>query len=313
MRDSAPVLVVIGGLTLAACDKDSTEQAAPAASASATPVASATPPPMPAPSASATAQEDPVADELRDYHRHHHHGGVAAFIAMAADTLGLDPAKKAQVEQIETDLRAKMAPARDAEHDVLATIADGVAAGKVDGAKVDAQVAKVAAASAGIHTASADALTKLHDTLSPVERNALADKVLAHWEVWQKVNAEEKAASHEKGTHLARLTELLALTPDQVAAIEKSLGAEPAPTPQTDPKPVDAYVQAFATAFRQDKFDPKTLNPQATASAGHIARHGDARMARFYEAIAPVLTPDQRTKLATHLRERLDDQVASTK
>jgi Spy/CpxP family protein refolding chaperone len=309
MRFSAPVLVMIGGLGLAACDKGSTEQSAPVASATATPVASATPPPA----ASAMPAEDPIADELRDYHRHHHHGGVASFISMAADTLGLDPAKKAQVEQIQTDLRAKMAPARDAEHDVLATIADGVAAGKVDNAKVDAQIAKVAAASATIHTASTDALTKLHDALSPVERNALSDKVLAHWEVWQKVNTEEKPASHEKGTHLARLTDVLALTPDQVSAIEKSLGTEPAPTPQTDPKPVDAYVQAFATAFRQDKFDPKTLNPQAMASAGHIARHGDARMARFFEAVAPVLTPDQRTKLATHLRERLNDSVASSK
>jgi Spy/CpxP family protein refolding chaperone len=35
-------------------------------------------------------------------------------------------------------------------------------------------------------------------------------------------------------------------------------------------------------------------------------------MARFYEAVTPVLTPDQRAKLAAHLRERLEDQHATS-
>jgi Spy/CpxP family protein refolding chaperone len=253
-----------------------------------------------------------VNEELRDYHRHHHHGGVTMFISMAVDTLGLDPAKKAQVEKIQDDLHAKMAPARDAEHDLISTLADGVATGKIDTAKVDAAVAKTGTASAGIHVATADALAQLHDALTPVERAALVDKVKAHWEVWHKVNAEEKPGSTEKGTPLAKLTELLALTPGQVDAISKALSVEPPVPPQSDPKAVDAYVQAFATAFTADKFDPKALAPAATASAGHLARHGGARMARFYEAVTPVLTPEQRAKLAAHLRERLDDQHATS-
>jgi hypothetical protein len=35
-------------------------------------------------------------------------------------------------------------------------------------------------------------------------------------------------------------------------------------------------------------------------------------MARFFEAVTPVLTADQRTKLAAHLRERLNDQHAAS-
>jgi Spy/CpxP family protein refolding chaperone len=251
------------------------------------------------------AADEAMSDELREYHRHHHHGGVTMFISMAIDTLGLESAKKAQVEKIQSDLNAKMAPARDAEHDLMSTLADGVAAGKIDTAKVDAAVGKVATASAAIHTATTDALTQLHDALAPVERAALVEKVKAHWEVWQKVNAEEKAGSKEKGTRLAKLTDLLGLTPTQVDQITKALSADVPATPQTDPKPVDAYVQAFATAFVADKFDPKSLAAPATAAAGHIPRHGGARMARFFEAVTPVLTADQRTKLAAHLRERL--------
>jgi hypothetical protein len=104
------------------------------------------------------------------------------FISMAIDTLGRDPAKKVLVEKIQSDLHAKMAPARDAEHDLLSTGADRVAMGKIDTARMGAAVGKVATAAAGIHTATTDALTQLHDALAPVERAALVDKVKAHWE-----------------------------------------------------------------------------------------------------------------------------------
>jgi Spy/CpxP family protein refolding chaperone len=266
-------------------------------------------PPAPTGSAQVVGADDSVNEALRDYHRHHH-GGLTSFISMAIDTLGLDEAKKAQITTIQTDLRAKTAPARDAEHDLLSTLADGVAAGKIDTAKVDAAVEKTATAAAGIHAASADALTQLHDALTPAERAALVDKVKAHWEVWHKVNVDEKAGSKEKGAHLAKLTELLTLTPDQVDKITTALSADAPVTPKNDPKAADAHVQAFATAFVADKFDAKSLAPPATAAAGHVARHGGARLARFYEAVTPVLTPQQRTTLATEMRERTnDDQI----
>ncbi len=319
LSSAAVGLLLVTGVMLVACDKDSSNgSAAPAASASvASPAASpaaATPSPSASADLASAAEDESVNEELRDYHRHHHHGGVTMFISMAIDTLGLDPAKKAQIEKIQSDLHTKMAPARDAEHDLLSTIADGVAAGKIETATIDAALGKLATASAGIHSATTDALTQLHDALAPAERAALVDKVKAHWEVWHKVNVDEKAGGNEKGTHLAKLSELLALTPDQVDKIGKALSADVPVTPQTDPKAVDAHVQAFATAFVADKFDPKSLAAPATAAAGHAARYGGARMARFYEAVTPVLTPEQRAKLAAHLRERLNDQnVASSK
>ncbi len=313
-----PGVILVTGLGLAACDHGSSSGgAAPTASAKPPASSSAAATPSAVGSAAAAdsgsaAEDEAVNEELRDYHRHHHHGGVTMFISMAIDTLGLDPAKKVLVEKIQNDLHAKMAPARDAERDLLSTIADGVAMGKIDTAKVDAAVGKVATASAGIHAATTDALTQLHDALAPVERAALVDKVKAHWEVWHKVNADEKAGSKEKGTHLAKLTALLNLTPDQVDTITKALSADVPVTPQTDPKAVEAYIQAFATAFVADKFDAKSLATTATAAAGHVARHGGARLARFYEAVTPVLTPEQRAKLAAHLKERLNDQHAAS-
>jgi len=232
------------------------------------------------------------------------------FIAMAIDTLGVAPEKKTQIEKIQSDLRAKMAPARDAEHDVMQIIADGTAAGKIDTAKVDAALAKVATAQAGIHAATSDSLVQLHDALSPAERVALVDKVKAHFEVWQKVNAEKEAEGGEKLTHLARLTERLSLTPDEVDKITKALGASAA-SHAGDPKAAEAHINAFATAFVADKFDPKALQATQAAHASHFLKHGVTRMAHFYEAVVPVLTPDQRTKLADHLKERLAEHAGA--
>jgi len=254
------------------------------------------------------AEEDPAAEEVREHHRHHHHGGVTAFIALSIDSLGLPPEKKAQVERIQAELAARLAPARDAEQAVLATLADGVAAGAIDGAKVDALLAQLDTASAGVHVASENALNQLHDLLSPAERQALIDKVRAHWNVWRSVNHSEKPGSRGQGSHLARLTAELDLTPDQVTRIEQGLQGS-APPDHGEAEAVQAHVDAFSRAFFADHFDAASL-VTANAANAHIARFGAARTDRFYEVVTPVLTPVQRAKLAAHLREHLTPQAS---
>jgi Spy/CpxP family protein refolding chaperone len=290
----------------------STANAAAAASASAAAAASASAAAAAekekAENAAAAAEQDKATQHLHSHHRHHHHGGIAMFIDMAVDSLGLPADKKAQVEKIQADLHAKMAPSRDAEHAVLQLLADGVAAGKIDDAKLDAALKKQEAASAAIHAANADALNQLHDALSPAERAALVDKVKAHAEVWKKVNHDEEQGSKEKGGHLAHLTEMLSLTPDQAEKISAALQKDAPPKP--DLAAVDAHIKAFEAAFEADKFDAKTLTT-ANAANSAISKHGSARMVRFYKIVTPLLTPEQRTKLAEHIRERMNDPHAA--
>jgi Spy/CpxP family protein refolding chaperone len=257
--------------------------------------------PPPATSAKA-ADDDEMTAGLVEHHRFHHHGGVTLIIAMSLDTLGVSPEQRAAVEKIRADLHSQMEPARSAEQKLVATLADGLAAGNLDATSVDSAVAQVTAAAATVHDASADALNELHSVLTPPERAALVDKVEAHWAVWQKANAHEADPAKPEHDHLAMLAKELGLTQDQVDKIRAGLGERMKAVPRLDPQEIATHLRAFGDAFRSEKFDAKVLTTASGANS-HLAGWGAARLAHFVEALSAVLTPDQRTKFAQRLRE----------
>jgi Spy/CpxP family protein refolding chaperone len=254
----------------------------------------------------ATEEDNEDSQDLKAHHRHHH-GGFVHFVLLAIETIGITPEQQAQVDQIKAAMKAKMQPVRDAQKGVLLALADGVAAGTIDTGKVDAAIAGVTTAAGQVNGASADELNQLHAVLKPEQRAALVDKVEAHFMVWKESNGDEKAAEkeHETGGHIAHLAKELNLTPDQVeklkASFASSLAAHAQAHGKFDPAEADARMKAFGAAFAADAFDAKSL-PQSGASE-HMATWGVSRMARFYEALTPVLTPEQRTKVADKLRE----------
>lgn len=249
----------------------------------------------PASVAGVSAEEQAATAGLVEYHRHHHHGGVMLLIALSLDTLGLSPEQKPAVEKIRSDLHARMEPARAAEQNLLSTLADGLAAGMLDPAKVDAALAQLTSAAAGVQGASTDALNQLHGVLTPPQRAALADKVEAHWSMWQKANTDEN-------DRLTQLTADLALTSDQADKIRASQAEAMKAAPRFDPQAVAAHVFAFGDAFRAQTFDAKALAAGGAATAQMVG-WGAAHMAHFIESVSPVLTPEQREKLAQLLRE----------
>jgi Spy/CpxP family protein refolding chaperone len=244
---------------------------------------------------SAQPEDDEPAADLAEHHRHHHHGGVTMFIAMSLDTLGASPEQKDKIEKIQADLFTKMEPAHAAETALVTALADGIAAGQIDQAKVDAALAQIESTSGAVHDASTDALNQLHDALTPEQRATLVDKVEAHWAVWKRVNAEKEengqdankdgVVSPSEMGHLERLGKELSLTPDQTDKVKAAFG-----------------TRVQGGTFKADKFDAKSLQKAHGANA-HVAGWGARRMAHFYIALTPVLTPEQRTKLSAKLRE----------
>jgi Spy/CpxP family protein refolding chaperone len=252
--------------------------------------------------ATGSAADDDATAGLKEYHRYHHHGGVTLFLAMSLDTLAVSPEQHAAVEKIRVELLSQMEPSRVAEQTLVTTLAEGLATGNLEAAKVDAAMMQVKVAAAAVHDASASALNELHGLLTPPQRAALVDKVSSHWAVWQQANdAESRAGGNDDG-HLATLAVDLDLTTDQVDKIRAGLGERLKGVPRLDPQEITTHLQAFGDAFRAETFDAKKLMTANDANA-HVAGWGAAHLASFVETAVLVLTPDQRAQLAQHLRE----------
>ena len=264
------------------------------------------------PAGTVAEEDDETSAELKVHHRHHHHGGFAMFILMAADTVGVTPEQQAAVDKIKGDLHAKLGPAHEAEKALLITLADGVAAGNIDTAKVDAAVAQVAAVAGQVHAATADAVNQLHAVLRAEQRAALVDKVEAQWMLWRNANGDEATAhEHEQGGRIAHIQKELNLSADQVEKIKSGFAAQMAAVGTAqgkfDPAEAEAHMKAFGSAFTADQFDSRALT-SADGTNAHMATWGATRMARFYETVTPTLTPEQRTKLAAMIREHANHQ-----
>jgi Spy/CpxP family protein refolding chaperone len=245
--------------------------------------------------------------DLAEHHRHHHHGGFAMFIAMSLDSLNTTPEQAAAIAKIRTDMHAAMAPAHDAEKAVLLALADGMASNEIDQPRIDAAIAQLKTASARVDDAVAGSLDALHATLTPPQRAALADKVEAHFEVWHHTNAPDEAAMRDAhGGHLGKLAKELALSPQQVETIRASFTSSMSGVPYFDRAEIDARLKAFGAAFAGDTFDPKALSTGSPNA--HMAAWGITRTVHFYEVVLPVLTSEQRARLAGDIRRHANYQ-----
>jgi len=257
-------------------------------------------------------EEDDSTADLQEHHRHHH-GGFAMFVAMSLDYLGTTPEQSSALKTIQRDMYSEMQPAYDAEKHLLSTVADGVAAGNVDRAKVEFAIAQLSAAASRVDDALAGSLNQIHAVLTPPQRIGLVDKIDAHFDVWNDVNAGDETASRdEHGGHLAKVARELGMSLEQVetsrANFKSSLVTAPV---HYDRKEGAEYVKAFGMAFESDTFDARSLGAGGAVNA-HIATWGATRMARLYEAVTPVLTADQRAKLAGALRRHSSYQRTLT-
>lgn len=284
----APVLVS----ALIACGGAASPPAAtPAAPGGATATAGT---PAQADDPAATEEQDDASLDVQEHHRHHSHGGIPGFIAMSLDGLNVSDDQRAAIAKIQHDLHETLRASRDAEKQLLLALADGVAAGNVDRAKLDDNIARVGAESAKLHDAVADSLNALHAALTPPQRQALVDKVDAHLGVWHREN-------DGKGRHLAQLASDLGLSTDQVDKIRAAYQASNDKAPRYDRSEAEGHVKAFGDAFVKDQFDAHALTTGGPVNA-HMATWGVVREVNLFTAAAPVLTPEQRTKAADQLR-----------
>jgi hypothetical protein len=252
--------------------------------------------PATGPSGGSGAQPD---EDAEADHHVHHRAGIALYIEISLETLEPTQHQADALKKIRRELHDKMLPAHNAEKTILHGLATGIKAGAIDRAQVDAALAELKTAVGGIHDAVAASLDELHATLDADQRKRLVAQVERHFRIWHKAHPHEASEPDKTGGHLARLAKQLALTDQQVATIRTSYDKSIADMPPFDREKAKEHVKAFAAAFESDKFDAHAI---LSSDNSEMATWGITRTVRFYEAVLPALTADQRGKLAELVR-----------
>jgi Spy/CpxP family protein refolding chaperone len=252
---------------------------------------------------------------------------MIGLLMVDAPELGLKPEQKTAVDAIKADL-AKAEDAPKAEKDQLkADITAGVAAGKLDKAKLDADTKKLVQTSASTAAAIQDAVNKLHKTLDAEQRKKLVEHLRKQAEAMKehmgghgpgphesgKAEGHEHAKDHPgpggmgmMGPHegMQKLEEQLGLSAEQKEKLKTKLQAAMKAEMDARKQHQEAMhkrMTAIADAFAGDKFDAKKAG--VAEHMGDMVKMMTKNRIQFVEAVLSVLTPEQRTKFAEHVKQ----------
>ena len=212
------------------------------------------------------------------------------------------------VQRIGADVDASTQAMRDARRDLALAVADGVEAGVLDEADINAKSAALTAAVNAGKPALQEALNRLHATLDAAQRRALVDKVRGKLEMAHAGDGEHHRGPH-RGFHgpLGRVADQLRLTPQQKQTIRDIVRTELGLQgggfdPDRHAGGRGARLRELGEAFVSEQFDATAMDigrevPEAAQKIGH----GLVRATRL---ALPVLTPDQRLDLARLIRRK---------
>jgi Spy/CpxP family protein refolding chaperone len=245
--------------------------------------------------ANAPPREYPAHPGLGEQERQ---ASATTMLAFTLESTSLSSDQKNKVTQIQSELNTKLETQRTAERNLLGALADSVAAGSVDDAKLAEPLKRVSSAAPESFESSATAMNQLHALLDQKQRQNLTQEVVLRWTTSSGDPRSSKRFGRSDQFDL--LIADLALTPDQVSQILNK-PQMPMMGPLGDTWRVDAHLHRLQ-AFPDDKFEGAAFVGDKAAIA--VTANAEAqRVTQLYSAMAPVLTPEQRARAAQRLRD----------
>jgi Spy/CpxP family protein refolding chaperone len=296
------------------------------------PPVATTPPPAPPPPPATTPP--PAAEAAPPPAPKHHHGhGMDALLMTSLDSLDLKPEQKTAIDGIESDMEKTGEAAKEPRAKLEGDVADGVAAGKLDKKKTDADIKAMADAVTAAEPQMQDAMNRMYKTLDADQRKKLVETMRAKGKEMKEHMAEHEAHEHDakgpggkdKGPGagkeheghehegmgegpMSKLGDELGLTDEQKTKLRTKLETQMKANHaamKTKMEAMEKHMDSVGTAFEGDKFDAKKagIGSQAPEMVKAMAT---ARL-QFVETVLGVLTPDQRAKFAQHLKDHAND------
>jgi Spy/CpxP family protein refolding chaperone len=207
----------------------------------------------------------------------------------ALSKANLNDQQKSAVEQIGKQVGAKEQAVGNASHALNDALADQLKSGNVDENALKDKVDALVKAEQDAAPARQKAMDDLHGVLDPKQRTAFADSM---------ENSLKQASTGQPPSASAGIDSMakdLNLTDDQKRKLQDVIGQPPAPS--NDAR--DAQIAAFE-AFKKDDFSSEKTSPSGDV-AGQT-RDTAKKMIDSTKAIAAILTPEQRQKLATEMK-----------
>ncbi len=133
----------------------------------------AAPAPAPAPPSAPAAAEAPPPEASKPHPGHGH--GMLELFSLGLDSLELTAEQKTAIDGIKADMATHSEAPKAPREKLEADVTDGVAAGKIDHAKTDADIKAMAAAVAGTQPAMQDDMNRLYKVLTPEQRKKLIE------------------------------------------------------------------------------------------------------------------------------------------
>ena len=223
--------------------------------------------------------------------------------------VGIKPEQKAAIDGVQADLEKLGDATKDAKAQLDKDIGDGVAAGKLDKGKIDADVKKLATAADSTAAAAQEAVNKLHKTLDAAQRKKLVELMRAKGKDHEE-HMKAQMADHEKNEHgrMDKMYEQLGLTAEQKdklkGKMEAAMKAEMGKMKEHHGA-MQKHMKAMGDAFETEKFDAKKAG--VGEHMGEMAKMMVNGRIKFIETMLAVLTPEQRAKFAEHVKQHADD------
>jgi hypothetical protein len=238
--------------------------------------------------------------------RPRHRRGLAGMMFHAVHDLPLSPAEDVAIDDLEDHFLGTDDGGDGGLGGFEADVVAGIRAGKIDAMRMRADYAGIDRLAKTRREREAAALGALHDTLDGGVRESLVVLVRARRaaHALRPPDSPDEGAADWTERRLDRLTDDLGLDAAQRLRVAALLAKSQLPTAATvEAREGEAKerADAFLAAFAKEAFDASVLDlPEPGKSPHEWIEHE----VRFLSSLLPVLTPDQRDKLAASRQRR---------
>jgi Spy/CpxP family protein refolding chaperone len=229
------------------------------------------------------------------------HGFMAPkMLQRMMDRLDLRADQRAALESLARDLKVKLEPARKLRRQAALELVAQIRAGQINRVRLDEWGRKLQAQRQAVAPEMVAALNQLHRTLTPAQRakliDVMEDRFMGHAGPW----------GHLRKMH--QLKKQLSLSDDQIDRIKAS--AELVFGSRSDRMARMAtlhdQLEDATKAFKSESFDAAKLPILAQLQS----LHRPEQLVRLIELSLPVLTAEQRNKVATLIEDHLRQHAA---